>query len=192
MIKTIENNTISEFEIKKSKFIGYTFKIQNTLDVEKNLNMLIKEHSDATHICYGYVLNGQEKCSDNGEPSGTAGLPILEVIKKNGLTNVLVVSVRYFGGIKLGAGGLIRAYSKSASLVIKDSGIKELEQYNLYDVELEYNNVQIFNKITKENDIKVLSTTYSSNVICSVATKDSIDAISSVALSISKTGQEWF
>lgn len=192
MIKTIENNTISEFEIKKSRFIGYTFKIQNTVDVEKNLNKLSEEHSDATHICYGYVLNGQEKCSDNGEPSGTAGLPILEVIKKNGLTNVLVVSVRYFGGIKLGAGGLIRAYSKSASLVIKDSGIKELEQYSLYDVEIEYNNVQMLNKIAKDNDIKILNTTYSNNVICSVASKCDINVISSVALSINKTGQEWF
>ena len=192
MIKTINVDTVSEFEIKKSRFIGYTFKIQSALDVEKNLMMLSKEHSDATHICYGYVLNGQEKCSDNGEPSGTAGLPILEVIKKNGLTNVLVVSVRYFGGIKLGAGGLIRAYSKSASLVIKDSGVKELELYTLYSVEIEYNNVQIFNKIAKDNDIRVLNILYENNVICEVATNKDINAINNIALSITKTGQEWF
>ena len=99
-----------------------------------------------------------EKCSDDGEPSGTAGKPILDVIKKQELTNVLVVVVRYFGGVKLGAGGLVRAYSNSAKSVIDDSGITELNTYNVFKVK-----VLVDNKYLIDNDknIKVIDVDYS-------------------------------
>lgn len=107
-------------EIKKSKFLGYAFKVESVEDIEKILLALKKEHKKATHICYAYILQcpNLEKCFDDGEPSGTAGRPILNVLQKKNKSNVLVCVVRYFGGVKLGAGGLLRAYSKTASEAI--------------------------------------------------------------------------
>ena len=108
-------------EIEKSKFIGYAKIVESTQDVEQFWAILLKEHKKATHICFAYkITKGVEivKYSDNGEPQGTAGRPILSVIEKKKLTNVLVCVVRYFGGKKLGAGGLVRAYTKVASLAL--------------------------------------------------------------------------
>mgnify|MGYP001852086529 FL=1 len=191
-MKTISKNSVITLEIKKSKFIGYTFSFSNIEDVEKELKILKNEHSSATHICYAYILDSLEKCSDDGEPSGTAGLPILEVIKKNNLNNILVVVVRYFGGIKLGAGGLIRAYSKCASCVLKESSIKELVLYNMYKLELSYANMPLLNKIIKNNEITILNTTYANNVICEIATNLDISIFSNICLSVEKMGKEWF
>ena len=129
---TIKNDGVNEIEIKKSKFISYAFFVSNKNDVEKYLSYIRTKHSDATHICYAYVVDGLVGQSDNGEPSGTAGVPILDVLQKKKLQNVLVLVVRYFGGIKLGAGGLVRAYSKSASSVIDNVGTKELQKYDVY------------------------------------------------------------
>lgn len=112
-----------ELVINKSRFISYKFDITNLSQVKEHLESLKKEHKKARHVCFAYVFNGDvvsEKCSDDGEPSGTAGYPILNVIKKKNLTNVLVAVVRYFGGIKLGAGGLTRAYTKATAEVLKD------------------------------------------------------------------------
>ena len=115
--------TYSE-EIKKSKFIAYTIDLTSLKDIEPALNQIKQQHKKATHICYAYVYSKEqvkEVANDNGEPSGTAGYPILNVIKKRGLTNIMVVVVRYFGGIKLGAGGLMRAYTKLAAGVLKEN-----------------------------------------------------------------------
>ena len=109
-----------EIEIKKSRFVAYSFELNSLEDVKKQLDFLHSAHKKATHICYAYVFNKQqnsEKCFDDGEPSGTAGYPILNVIKKRNLKNTMIVVVRYFGGIKLGAGGLTRAYTKAAASV---------------------------------------------------------------------------
>ncbi|MBO4412541.1 MAG: YigZ family protein [Clostridia bacterium] len=110
-----------ELEIKKSKFIGYLFEIGSLEEIKQIVDNLKKEHKKATHICYAYRLNSPfaEKAVDDGEPSGTAGKPILNVLQKQNIENSLLVVVRYFGGIKLGAGGLFRAYSKCASETIK-------------------------------------------------------------------------
>ena len=105
-------------EIKKSKFYGYMFKVHSQEDVEKHLKELKAEHKKAKHICYAYKVYEpvfMVKAFDDGEPSGTAGKPILNVIEKKDLNNIVIFVVRYFGGIKLGAGGLTRAYSKTAS-----------------------------------------------------------------------------
>lgn len=108
-------------EINKSKFFAYKYDLNSVDEVKDIINSLKKEHKKARHFCYAYVFNKDmisEKCSDDGEPSGTAGYPILNVIKKKNLTNILVVVVRYFGGIKLGAGGLTRAYTKACAGVL--------------------------------------------------------------------------
>ena len=115
---------MTEIEIKKSKFFGYYFNVESQEDVKTILEQIKKENKKATHVCYAFrITKGQylEKAVDDGEPSGTAGKPILNVIQKQNLSNVLVVVVRYFGGIKLGAGGLVRAYSKTASETVKEN-----------------------------------------------------------------------
>lgn len=107
----------NELVINKSRFIGVLQELTCEQDIADTLNQLKAEHKKATHICYAYVYSIDkvlEKCSDDGEPKGTAGAPIMNVIKKRGCKNVLVAVVRYFGGIKLGAGGLVLAYSKTA------------------------------------------------------------------------------
>lgn len=107
----------NELIINKSRFIGIMQELSCEQDIVNTLNDIKTEHKKATHICYAYVYNVDkvlEKCSDDGEPKGTAGAPIMNVIKKRGCKNVLIAVVRYFGGIKLGAGGLVRAYSKTA------------------------------------------------------------------------------
>ena len=106
------------YEIKKSKFIAYSFDIKTKEDVKKHLEDLKKEYSDARHICYAYVTDNTAGMSDDGEPQGTAGKPIYNLMQIKNTTNKLVVVIRYFGGKKLGASGLIRAYVKAAKEVI--------------------------------------------------------------------------
>jgi len=109
-------------EIKKSKFIGLCYEVNSVLKIDDILNSIKKEHKKATHICYAYKVFDQVlsvKAFDDNEPNGTAGKPILNVIEKQKLNNVLVVVVRYFGGIKLGAGGLVRAYTKATVQALK-------------------------------------------------------------------------
>lgn len=110
-----------ELEINKSRFLAYKLELNSIEEVKPFMEKLKKEHKKARHFCYAYVFNKDnvsEKCSDDGEPGGTAGYPILNVIKKKNLKNLLVVVVRYFGGIKLGAGGLTRAYTKACAGVL--------------------------------------------------------------------------
>lgn len=112
---------ISTYEeiIKKSKFISYYYEVDSVDDVNQILNNLKLEHKKARHLPYAYKINNNIKKSDDKEPGGTAGLPIYTVIERNNLNNSLIVIVRYFGGIKLGAGGLLRAYYSGANNVIK-------------------------------------------------------------------------
>ena len=120
-MKTVIDNK-NEIIINKSRFITYTYHLDSIDNVSIKLEHLKKEYKDCTHICYAYIINNQEKCADDGEPSGTAGVPILNVLQKEQLQNVLCIVIRYFGGIKLGAGGLIRAYAKACkeSLLTKE------------------------------------------------------------------------
>lgn len=110
-------------EIKKSKFISYAFNIKSNEEALRIINKIKQENRKATHICYAYRITESqifEKAYDDKEPSGTAGKPILSVIQKQNLNNTLVIVIRFFGGIKLGSGGLIRAYGKSAALAIAE------------------------------------------------------------------------
>lgn len=134
-VSVLNNGEIS-LDIKKSKFIGFSFFVENELEAQKIIASKQSEFFDATHVCYAYVLNNVEKCSDAGEPSGTAGKPMLEVIKKMELKHVLVVVVRYFGGIKLGAGGLNRAYCDTAKQVLNHSKRGQYEACNKYRLTL--------------------------------------------------------
>ena len=109
----------NEIIIKKSKFITKIYEINDVNNIKSIIDELQKEYKKATHICYAYIINGQEKAVDDGEPSKTAGWPILNVLQKRNLNEILVVVIRYFGGVKLGAGGLVRAYTKCTSEIVK-------------------------------------------------------------------------
>lgn len=109
----------NEIVIKKSRFIAKLYNIEDVNQVQNIIDKLKNEYKKATHFCYAYSINGKEKAFDDGEPNHTAGLPILNIIHMKNLNNILIVVVRYFGGVKLGAGPLTRAYSKSASEIIK-------------------------------------------------------------------------
>ncbi len=115
----ISNDIENEIVIKKSRFIGKLIYIDDINKVNDIIEELKAKHKKANHIAYAYIINGMEKAFDDKEPSGTAGKPILNVLHKKDVTNVLAVVIRYFGGIKLGAGGLTRAYSKSISETFK-------------------------------------------------------------------------
>ena len=128
-MKIIINNKENLVTINKSKFIGIVKRVNNKEEAQKILIDTKNKYPDATHICYAYILSNIEKYSDDGEPIGTAGVPILDLLKKNNLTYVIAIVVRYFGGIKLGSNGLIHAYKET---------IKELLLNNTKDIEIGY------------------------------------------------------
>lgn len=128
----------SEIVINKSRFIGIMIPISNDSEVKEILKELAKEYPKATHYCYAYRVLGKEKSSDDGEPSGTAGRPMLEFLINNQLENILVVVIRYFGGIKLGAGGLLRAYVDSCRSVYSKCKVFTIEKHQLYSISVDY------------------------------------------------------
>ena len=110
---SIKEKEVTLTEINKSKFYGIIIPINNIEEIPNILNNIKNEYKDATHYCYAYILDNIKRFNDDGEPGGTAGMPILNVLENNNLNHLLAVVVRYFGGIKLGAGGLVRAYTNS-------------------------------------------------------------------------------
>lgn len=150
---SIKNNIDNTIIIKKSKFITKLYKINNLDEINKIINELKINYKDATHICYAYIINGVEKCIDDGEPSGTAGIPILNVLKKNNLNYIIALVIRYFGGIKLGTGGLLRAYSNSIIETLKLVDIVELiEGYNI-TIAFNYDNIKYIDNLLKNIEI---------------------------------------
>lgn len=125
-MKTIKDKVMSELIIKNSRFICLIYHVDSIEVISYYLKEIQSLYPKASHYCYAYLLNDLKKTSDDGEPSKTAGMPILNVLEKECLTNVLCIVVRYFGGIKLGAGGLVRAYSKSTSECLKKAQIINL------------------------------------------------------------------
>lgn len=143
---TIEKEYSCEIIIKKSRFIGYLFKVTSFEEAQEVLKNIRKKHYDATHNCYAYIISDKDqtliKSSDDGEPGGTAGVVIYEVLKKNNLTNIICIVTRYFGGIKLGAGGLVRAYSQTAGEAIKQiDNLIKIEEKALLTLEFSYDKI---------------------------------------------------
>lgn len=134
---SIKDNDKFEMVIKNSKFISLIFRVYSKDDVNNILNSVKDEYQGATHYCYGYVIDSDIRANDDNEPSGTAGYPILNQITSNNLNYTLIVVVRYFGGIKLGAGPLTRAYAKVARNVINRDNIVMLEKG--YDISINFN-----------------------------------------------------
>lgn len=158
---SIKNNNIYEEIVKKSKFISLIFRVYTKEEVNSILEDTKKKYPNATHYCYGYVINNDIKSSDDNEPLHTAGLPILKSINNNNLNYVLIIIVRYFGGIKLGIGPLTRTYAKMARDVIKKDNIIKLEKGyditvifnydNINEIDYLLSNCNIINKIFNDN-----------------------------------------
>lgn len=150
---TIENFIESTLIIKNSKFISLIYKINDIDEINKILKDIKLLYPDATHYCYAYILNDLKKSSDDGEPSGTAGIPILKVLEKSNLTNILAITIRYFGGTKLGAGGLVRAYTKSIASPLSNATLKEIVKgYNI-NITFPYTDTKNIDYLLK--DIKI-------------------------------------
>ncbi len=133
---TLGGEAHAEFEEKRSLFIGHAIRTDTEEEALAFIKKLKKEYQDATHNVFAYMMRGETvaRYSDDGEPQGTAGMPVLDVIRKSGVRNVCVVVTRYFGGTLLGAGGLVRAYSHSASLALEQAGIITYKTYNEYEL----------------------------------------------------------
>ncbi|MBR2354072.1 MAG: YigZ family protein [Clostridia bacterium] len=137
---TIRQEAHVEFEEKRSIFLGHALRTDSEEEAQAFVKRLKKEYSDATHNVFAYLMQGEAvaRYSDDGEPQGTAGMPVLDVIRKSGVRNVTVVVTRYFGGTLLGAGGLVRAYSHTAALAIEAGGIITYEPYFEYELRCGY------------------------------------------------------
>lgn len=163
-MKQIKEKYINEIDIQKSKFIAVILPIYDKNSVKNEIDNLKKIYPKATHYCYGYVINGIQKSNDDGEPSSTAGKPILENLIINQLNNVLLVVIRYFGGIKLGAGGLTRAYVDSSSKVIQKATFYQETQVDIYQIKCSYNQINILKNYLFEIGAQILKTEYNEDV----------------------------
>lgn len=168
---TIKNNSTYELIIKNSRFICLLYKINNPSDINKYLELSKKIYPQATHYCYAYIINDQKKSSDDKEPKGTAGLPMLKVLDTLNITNTLAIIVRYFGGILLGANGLTRAYSKCLTNALKENVLLTItDGYNI-DITFDYNQISNINYLLK--DIKINNKTFTTNITYNIDIKSS-------------------
>lgn len=162
------------FKEKNSKFYGYAFPIQNEEEVKHHLEQLKKEHFSARHWCYAYQM-GTDKISyranDDGEPNNSAGMPIYGQIQSFELTNVLVVVVRYFGGVKLGVGGLISAYKTAAQMALENAIIIEKTIDVHFQLFFEYKNMNKVMRIVKEKNLEIIHQEMTENCILTISTR---------------------
>lgn len=167
-MRTVTKLGESSLNISRSKFLGYCKPITNEFEAEEFLKEIKRKHPQAKHIVYVYKVEPNiVKKFNSSEPSGTGAPPILSIIEKNQLTNIVVAVVRYFGGVLLGTGGLVRAYGDTATEAITTAIIKELTMYHKYQVKLKYNEVSIIEKL----DLIVLDRDFSETIKYTVATK---------------------
>ena len=170
--RTVCEDGIGEILEKKSRFICNVHFAESEEDAISYINTLKKQYWDAKHNCFAYII-GKEgftvKCSDDGEPSGTAGRPMLEVLKKEKLTNVVVVVTRYFGGILLGTGGLLRAYTQAVTEGIKNAGLCDMQLVNVYEITVAYETVGKVKYCLSNQEITILNEEYGQNVNLEIA-----------------------
>lgn len=159
MLSVTDNENV--IIIKNSRFICLLYHLDDINEVNNYLENAKNKYKDATHYCYAYIINNISKCSDDGEPSGTAGMPMLQVLKKNNLNNVLCIVIRYFGKILLGANGLVRAYSRSVSECLENHIVTLKKGYNI-TITFNYDNLKIIDYILK--DIIIINKDFKDNI----------------------------
>lgn len=177
---TIKGRAEARFEEKKSVFIGYACHVESEEEALSFVKEIKEKHKDATHNCYGYVMKGGILCrySDDGEPQGTAGKPILDMLVKSGVDDVCVVVTRYFGGTLLGTGGLVHAYSLGAKMAVEAAGVVQFENYVVFKVTASYSDYQKIAFELEKCDAIIDSTDYADNVTVQFAVKENfVDSI---------------
>ena len=165
--RTIKEDGQVQEEIKKSRFICYAKRVYSEDEARDFITAIKKEHYKATHNCSAFIIGERseiKRTSDDGEPSGTAGVPMLGVLENHNLTNVCVVVTRYFGGIKLGAGGLIRAYAGSVALAVKEIGIIEIKEQAGIAIQMSYAQYQEYGNFLKEHNLMELETNFTDQI----------------------------
>lgn len=172
--KTVEFESSDDFVEKKSRFIGYVKPVKTSDEALEFINKIKSKHWDATHNVYAYVLkeNNIQRYSDDGEPSGTAGVPVLDVILKNGLVDVCVVVTRYFGGILLGAGGLVRAYSHGSKIALESGNIITMAQCKILSVKVDYSFYERMNILLSEFNANIEETLFEESVKINFSLKE--------------------
>lgn len=174
--KTVEKEASDFFIEKKSKFIGYAKPVKTQEDALEFISEIKSKHWDATHNVYAYVLreNNIQRYSDDGEPSGTAGVPVLDVMLKESLVDVCVVATRYFGGTLLGAGGLVRAYSHTSKIALEAAGIITMAQCSVMSAEVDYSFYDRLNILLSDFSAVILNTSFSDKVCVEFSVKENI------------------
>ena len=165
--RTIKEDGQVQEEIKKSRFICHAKRVYSEEEARDFITAIKKEHYKATHNCSAFIIGERseiKRTSDDGEPSGTAGVPMLGVLENHNLTNICVVVTRYFGGIKLGAGGLIRAYAGSVALAVKEIGIIEIKEQAGIAIQMSYAQYQEYGNFLKEHNLIELETNFTDQV----------------------------
>ena len=182
---SIKSSDKYELIIKNSKFISLIFRVYSKKEVNNILDNIKKEYPNATHYCYGYVIDSDIRANDDNEPSGTAGYPILNQITSNNLNYTLIVVVRYFGGIKLGVGSLTRTYAKVSREVIRDNNIIELEKSYDINIVFNYNDIKGIDYILSNS--KIITKIFDKNIIYNVyVNKNILDKLSKYDITINK------
>jgi uncharacterized YigZ family protein len=168
-LQTIHSATLAEFEIKKSRFIGAIYRCPTQQQAVQHLNKLAREHPNANHLAFAWRIRQEdgfinERCHDAGEPSGTAGRPILAPLEGDNLINVVVGVIRYFGGVKLGTGGLTRAYGNAAKMVIEQAEFEPWVEMTAFEMEIEYSELQSLEYQLKQCQGQLLDQQFSDKV----------------------------
>ena len=171
-MKTIEKAVQSEINIKKSQFICSLFPTKSKKESKEIIQKLNQQYHDATHNCTAYITNDGEGYDDNGEPGGTAGKPMINALRKNDLHNVTAVVTRYFGGIKLGAGGLVRAYSKSVLEAIEASEIIEVEYYDVYNITFDYSDLKDIEREIRNSKLTIIQKDFGEKISYDLVSKN--------------------
>jgi uncharacterized YigZ family protein len=171
--KSVKQCSEAEYTVNRSRFIGRCFPVESEEAALCLLGDIRKKHWDATHNCFAYRIgeNAAARFSDDGEPGGTAGKPIMDVLTGRGLTNVLCVVTRYFGGILLGAGGLVRAYSKSAADAVTKAGVVSYLPGTILDIPMDYSRYGALEGFIRAN-AEVRNVAFAQNVVVTVAVED--------------------
>lgn len=184
-MKTVKSNSVNEIIIKNSRFITLLIEVFDDTDINKIFEEVKEKYPKATHYCYAYITKMFKKASDDGEPGGTAGMPMLNVLEKEGMINTLAITIRYFGGIKLGAGGLVRAYSKSVRDAIINADTIEIEEGYSVKVVVSYDEQKNLDYNLK--DCEIINKEYLEDVTYTVLIpKDRIDILSNYSYQIIK------
>lgn len=169
---TINNTNKHEIIVKKSRFICQLYKINTKDEVDDYLKQIKEEYKNATHYCYAYIIDNDKKATDDKEPSGTAGIPMLNILEQKNLNHILAIVIRYFGGIKLGTGGLFKAYTTVLKETIDKSTLsEEIIKYKYY-IKTNLDNSNVFDKI---KNVEITNKIFSNVITANIISKDEID-----------------